>query len=117
MFHVKPFLKSFLLLALCVLAGCLFDKPNASRVVLSESTTALARQLDRAERLGWITNETENDLIDDLVKVDRLLLGEDVFIEGYDCSEKSRADCIGSVLDTIEAALIAAEQEGDKNGS
>jgi len=105
-------ISTFAVLFLC-LSGCIPAKPNARKVAISKSTTYLAKQLDRAERIDWISNQKENQFMDDFVKIDRFLLGQNVFFDGYDCEGKTQSECIDVVLDSIEAVLIEAEK---KNG-
>lgn len=99
------------LAAFLCLSGCV-SQPNNTRAAISETTVFLGKQADRAERNHWITNDEEDRIINQLIQVNQLLLGESVLFEGIDCTDKRDLDCAGLVLDLIERQLIEAEKNG-----
>ena len=85
--------------------------PNQTAAVTSDALLAMSKQVDLAEKRGWIDNETEDALINQLIQGQLLL--QDVYTTGQvlGCSaEMDEQECLNSVLLSIEKILLEAEQ-------
>jgi hypothetical protein len=98
-----------LVVAFFCLSGCQSVGINNKRVAISDTTVYLAKQIDRAERLSWIDNATEDKLMDDLIEINQFLSGQIPLLDNPVCTDFTDDDCIDEILTQIEQVLIDAE--------
>ena len=94
------------LLIVLLLAGCASVPETNQVAAVSESIDAFGQQIDRAQRVGWISNETEDKLLDQLIEANGYLRPGAII--PADCV--SMWVCVDNILLDIENKLIEAER-------
>ena len=102
-------MKAYTLIAVLLLSGCAMfaEKPNNATAFTSDQLYAVAKQVERAQSFGKISEEKGDSYIDMLIRANDLLIDTSDFygdIEACDDSE-TKFQCIDDILATVEEGI------------
>jgi len=102
-------MRVLLLISVLLLAGCQPWTLNKSTEVTVDAILVLSTEVDTAERRGWISNATEDDLQGDLINALRVLRGAYTATDVAGCDGLADQECIQKILLKVEMELREAE--------
>lgn len=100
------FLIPFLLV---ILSGCAMfaEKPNNATAFTSDQIVAVAKQVERAQALGALSESKGDEYLTLLIRANQMLSGTNEFYSDIAACETSTSkfQCIDSILATVEEAI------------
>lgn len=105
-------MRKFIILCTAVfMVGCAGMSVNKTTEVSIDTILALSSQVDDAEKRGWIDNETEDKLQNNLIDALKLLKNTYQVADVSACQEaEQKNQCIDDILEYVEITLRESAQ-------